>query len=299
MSVKSASDSSVSYNPCDLSICIITYRRPELLDRCLASVRVSLDLLSNCYWEVIVSDDCPLKSALPIVENSGLACWVQGPGRGVAANRNHVVSVTNGKWIVFIDDDEVADHNWINSIYNAISSGKWDVIEGRVEPVDYPDSILWYAPCISAGGAYCTANLAINKDYFYMLGCFNENFSVSHEDVEFGRRISSSLPRSLYLNQAIVYHPARSMTFVAVLNRMVNLQCQSYLYQVHEPLKLSLPQFSFLLSFMFKYWFRIVRFELAARTKSQWRRQLQSSVLLLFTTPIAFIKILNMHICSD
>ena len=280
---------------CRLSICIITYRRPCLLEQCLNSLRLALELLDEVPYEVIVSDDCPSQSALDVVNNSCLASWVAGPGRGVAANRNNVVSVAKGEWIIFIDDDEIADREWISRIYEAILTDSWDVIEGRVQPVDFPDSILWYAPCIFSGGNYCTANLAIKKTFFLSLGGFNEDFAVSHEDVEFGRRIREASTRSLYLDLAIVFHPARFMPFQTVFSRMISLQCQSYLYQAEPPLDLSFTKLAYLVSFLLKYWFRVLRFELYARTKGQWRRQLQAAILLLITTPIAGVKILSMH----
>ena len=279
-----------------LSICIITYKRSDSLKRCLNSVAHNLVHLQPNSYEVIVSDDCPSQSAFKVVKQFGFTKWIQGPGRGVAANRNNVVNAAIGQWILFIDDDEVADKYWLLHYKNAIFSGKYDVIEGRVQPTDFHDSILWYAPSISDGGAYCTANMAIKRATFSKLGGFNEKFSVSHEDVDFGLRIRNCGCRSLYLNQAVVYHPARRYTFTQVWNRLIDLQCQSYLTNSQPPYKITFNHLTRLLSFCIKYWFRITRFELSARQGNHWRRPLQVMLLLLFASPVASVKLLNKHL---
>lgn len=270
------------------SVCIITLARPALLDKCLNAIAISLDTLPKGIYEIVVSDDCRDKSAYPIVQKYQNTRWIQGPSMGVAANRNNVVKSSRGEWIIFIDDDEYVDANLMSIYYNAFSSNIWDVLEGRVQPVNFPDSILWYAPSISEGGAYCTANLAIKRDLIKKIGYFNEEFNVSHEDVEMGKRIRESNARSLYLNDAIAFHPARKYTIKQVIERLINLQCQSFYYQNLHLEQSSASLFPILIIFCIKYWWRVTRFELHARLPHQWQRQFQVSVLLLFTSTIAF-----------
>ena len=282
--------------PIKYSICIITYKRPESLRLCLDSISVCLVNLSPNTYEVLVSDDCPLQSALGVASSFEFVKWIQGPCRGVAANRNNVVNAANGEWIVFIDDDEIADNNWLFHFNKAIISGGCDVIEGRVQPTNFPDSILWYAPTISKGGAFCTANLAINREIFHELGGFDESFSVSHEDVDFGRRIRNAGCRSIYLNQSVVYHPARRYSFREAWIRLLDLQCQSYFTNISPPYNLKFNSIFQLFSFCIKYWFRIFRFEMSARYTHHWRRQLQVMLLLFLSTPLAFLRLLKVHI---
>ena len=279
-----------------LSICIISYKRPALLKLCLESIAVSLVHLDPDTYEVLVSDDCPNQSALEVVKSFGFVHWIQGPRRGVAANRNNIVKAATGEWILFIDDDELADVNWLLHYKLSILSGKYDIIEGRVQPIEFPDSILWYAPSISSGGAYCTANLAFRKEIFHKLGGFDEAFSVSHEDVDFGLRIRKYGCRSLYLDDAVVLHPARRYTFNQVWNRLLNLQCQSYLLHSKPPYNCTFEQLATLLSFNIKYWLRITRFELSARHGSHWRRQLQAMLLLSFSSPVALFRLFMIHL---
>ena len=280
----------------DLSICIITFNRPRLLKTCLAALAVCLKGAKCFSYEVVVSDDSVQKSAYSIVSQVDYARWIQGPSCGVASNRNNVAKSALGDWILFIDDDEVPDPDWLNHMYSMIAIDKWDVIEGRVVPTSYPDSILWYAPVINSSGAYCTANLAIRRSLLVSLGGFNENYNVSHEDVELGKRILLSGARSLYLDKAIVFHPARRSTLFKVFTRFINLQCQSYRCFARPPYTLSLSQLANLLSFCSKYWFRATRIEFSRRHDGHCFRPALVSLILFITIPLSSLKLLLMHI---
>lgn len=211
------------------SVCIITFRRPALLKQCLACLAPERQVLSAQLYEVIVSDDCPDASARNTVQACGFARWIQGPSQGIAANRNHVARASIADWIVFIDDDELPSPDWLSQIYELSRSGNWDVIEGRVEPVDYPDSIFWYAPIVRSAGMFCTANLAIKRALFFSVGGFDERLRVSHEDIELGERIKSAGLRSCFLESVCVLHPARRISLPQVVKRTIQQQCQSYL----------------------------------------------------------------------
>jgi GT2 family glycosyltransferase len=275
---------------CKFSICIVTYRRPKLLQKCLDSLSCQLRLFDPSQYQVIVSDDCPARSSYEVVLNSRFATWVQGPNRGVAANRNNAAYAANGDWILYLDDDEVVGKMWLDTIYGAILTGNFDVIEGKVEPTNFPDSILWYAPVISSGGAYCTANLAIRRDLLLGLGGFNEKLSVSHEDSEMGIRIQNACLRSVYLDKAVVYHPARKLALAQVWRRMINLQLTSFTIKNMDIVGLSIHNIMTLCDYTLKYGFRVSRFELAARQPKHWRRPIIACLLLTLTIPIGFLK---------
>ena len=282
----------VAHSQCIFSICIVTFRRPKLLKRCLDSLYGQLELLDPCQYQVIVSDDCPARSSYDVVLDSGFATWVQGPNRGVAANRNNAANAANGNWILYLDDDEIVGETWLSIVYNTILSGKYDVIEGRVEPTEFPDSILWYAPVISSGGAYCSANLGICRDQLLRLGGFNENLSVSHEDIEMGSRIKKARLRSIYLDGAVVYHPARKLALPQVLRRMISLQFTSFTIKNPDFAGFSIRHIISLCGFTLKYWYRVSRLELAARQPKHWRRPIQVILLLPLTIPFGFHKTL-------
>jgi len=119
----------------DVSICIATYRRPEGLSRLLDSLE-RLKLPFGLRLETIVIDNDADESARRIVEARVDALdpiqYSVEPRRNIAHARNAAVSQARGDWLAFIDDDEVADENWI--------AGYWELFErtqcdGAIGPV--------------------------------------------------------------------------------------------------------------------------------------------------------------------
>ncbi|MFN9660675.1 MAG: glycosyltransferase family 2 protein [Cyanobacteriota bacterium] len=271
------------------SVCIVTFRRPLLLANCLECIDPSRQTLHPSLYEVIVSDDCQDCSAKNVVKNFSFARWIQGPARGVAANRNHISRAAYGKWIIFVDDDELPQPDWLEKIYEAAYSGEWDVIEGRVEPVNYPDNLLWYAPRVSKGGTFCTANLAILRQALFDLGGFDEKMSISHEDIELGFRIVRADLRTVYLSDALVIHPARRMNIKQVWHRMIQQQCQCFdLIHVDDCSRLNAPLGVFYLAgWLVRFWFIVLRLEWTSKPRGHWKRQLQAYLLSALTLPVA------------
>jgi GT2 family glycosyltransferase len=275
------------------SVCIITFRRPSLLKKCLDCIAPGRQVLSSDLYDVIVSDDCPEGSSRATVQATGYARWIQGPSRGIAANRNNVARAAKTDWIVFVDDDELPSPDWLAQMYELAISGDWDVIEGRIEPVDYPDSILWYAPIVRSGGMFCTANLAIKRDLFFSVGAFNEALRISHEDIDLGERIKAAGLRSFFLDSACVLHPARRVSFQQVVKRTIQQQCQSYLLPSRNN-KTGWRASPTVAAWSLKYLYRTFRLQRSAEGFSRWRSLLMATLFRTFCCPIACIRI----ICS-
>jgi GT2 family glycosyltransferase len=274
------------------SVCIITYRRPDLLAKCLERIAPGRQTLDAANYEVVVSDDCPEGSARQVVANGGFARWVKGPEQGVAANRNNAAQAARGEWIVFVDDDELPEPDWLEKLHEAAVSGTWDVIEGRVEPVDYPDSVFWYAPTVRQGGLFCTANLAIRRELLVKLGGFDQRLRVSHEDVELGGRIVASGCRTTFQGDAVVYHPARKSTFRQGWAKAVQQQYQTY--RLNHGIGGDRPAKPLhVLTWSFKYLYRTFRIQWAVVGVRRWRRFLCESVLRVLCCPAASLKLLS------
>jgi cellulose synthase/poly-beta-1,6-N-acetylglucosamine synthase-like glycosyltransferase len=277
--------------PVFFSVCIITFRRPALLKQCLELIAPGQQTLDPLLYEVLVSDDCPDGSAREVVHQTAFAHWIQGPALGVAANRNCVAKAASGVWIVYIDDDELPEPDWLQQLYIVASSGDWDVIEGRVEPADYPDSIFWYAPRVPYGGCFVLANLAILREVLFELGGFDERFRVSHEDMELGMRIQKAGLRTVFVSEALVWHPARQMTLVQVWRRLIQQQCQTFELFHQRDVLTGLQGLLYLLIWTAKYWFRVLRIEWALKPDFHWRRQVQANVLRALACPVASLRL--------
>jgi len=130
----------------EVSICVCTYKRENLLRDCLESM---LNIKFFAVYEVIVVDNDSSESARFLAE--GLKEVFKSKGipflysvevcQGIASARNHAVSLAKGKYIAFIDDDEVADSQWLTQLYKTMLEFEADGVWGPVIPTfpkDFP-----------------------------------------------------------------------------------------------------------------------------------------------------------------
>ena len=196
------------------SVVIPTYERPDDLRICLNSLSKDIQLGSPSY-EIIVTDDSKSEGSKRMVEKEFPdVSWGKGKQNGPAGNRNAGVSRATGEWIVFIDDDCIADQRYISTYYNAIMQNPEIVLfEGRIYP-DRPRK-TWAECCPenSNGGMFWTSNLCVRKSTFLEIGGFDERFRVAYEDIDFAYRIKSKGFKSRFIKNASVCHPWRTLKY--------------------------------------------------------------------------------------
>jgi GT2 family glycosyltransferase len=123
-------------------VCVPTFRRPEMLRRTLQSL---VDQTSPEPFAVVVVDNDPVGKAGAAVANAFLAggllagaCVVEAqPGNCHACNRalreaRH--RFPSAPYILMIDDDEVADPDWLAKMIAAARTTRVDIVGGPVAP---------------------------------------------------------------------------------------------------------------------------------------------------------------------
>ena len=133
-----------------ISVCICTFRRPQLLAGLLAALAQQdlKDLGAGVEWVVVDND--PDHSAREVLEG-----WNRGapvfPLRffhvaqsNISIARNTAVSQARGDWVAFIDDDETPLADWLFQLADAQRRFQADAVFGPVVPryrADTPDWI--------------------------------------------------------------------------------------------------------------------------------------------------------------
>ena len=194
------------------SVVIPTYERPHDLKRCLLSLGPDYQFETKTF-EIIVSDDSITNKCQIVVEKDfPYVLWGIGKQNGPAGNRNAGVKRANGEWIVFLDDDCIAQSGYLLAYASAIANNPGiNVFEGRIF-ADRPRK-TWAEGCPENehGGMLWTSNLCIHKSLFNILGGFDEDFKVAFEDVDLAFRINTSEQKSVFVYNASVCHPWRSL----------------------------------------------------------------------------------------
>ena len=194
------------------SVVIPTYERPNDLKISLESLSVENQEGAPNY-ELIVTDDSHSDDCRNLVEKDfPNVTWGKGKQNGPAGNRNAGVARAQGEWIVFLDDDCIAQPNYLSAYFKAIyENPKILVFEGRIF-ADRPRR-TWAEGCPENeyGGMYWTSNLCVNRSLYNKIGGLDERFEVAYEDVDFAYRLRAGGNEVIFVKEASVCHPWRSL----------------------------------------------------------------------------------------
>lgn len=103
----------------DISILICTYRRDQIA-RTLESI-FEQTLNASAKIEIIVADNDASPTAHHIIEKISQTSpvelrYLHAPAKNISIARNACLDHCQGEWIAFIDDDEVADPTWLETL---------------------------------------------------------------------------------------------------------------------------------------------------------------------------------------
>ena len=130
----------------DVSICVCTYHRPDLLAHLFDSL-----LVQNLEFsvEIILTDNDGEGSAAKVASLYAERFRAKGctftycvePKQGISQARNTGLKRAKGRYVAFIDDDEVADADWLHQLVSAMDKYDADAVCGPVQatvPESFP-----------------------------------------------------------------------------------------------------------------------------------------------------------------
>lgn len=203
------------------SICIATYRRPGLLKNLLESLKNQI-LPENITVEVLIVDNDSEESAHPVVASCRDTDYIRfyyytQPVKNISLTRNVALANAKGEYLLFIDDDEVADIHWLLNLYNTLLLFQADGVFGLRLPDFSTDAPKWlkhpnfyYSPLSPTGTEarfYYTGNCIVKNSLLKDHGLtFDPEYGLTGgEDTHlFGklRRIGGKL---VTCREAIIY----------------------------------------------------------------------------------------------
>jgi glycosyltransferase involved in cell wall biosynthesis len=211
-------------SPVHISVCICTYKRPQLLAHLLNELqKQTIDQLFT--FSIVVVDNDSSHSAQKTVEafREGSLVPVEycnEPEQNIALARNRAVQNAKGNLIAFIDDDEFPHERWLLNLYTALLAYKADAVLGPVKPHFETTPPPWIVK-----GKICerksfktgtvlrnasdtrTGNALLQKILF---GNDTDLFSPAFgrtggEDVDFFRRVMAKGCVVVWCDEAVVY----------------------------------------------------------------------------------------------
>ncbi|WP_302795078.1 glycosyltransferase family 2 protein [Cloacibacillus evryensis] len=205
---------------CLISIIIPVYNMESRLPFTLASViNQSFDNL-----EIIVVDDCSVDNGVAVAEetlkNSNRSYKIirHNKNKGVSAARNCGLKAANGRYIAFIDGDDVIENNFVSALYEAISKSDSDFVGCGYKILELKDGTeerrhLQVSSTMSTNDilvgrilnkidmSHCATlfrkEFLIGNDLFYEEGC------TAGEDIEFLIKVLCRCEKPSFLNECL------------------------------------------------------------------------------------------------
>jgi GT2 family glycosyltransferase len=223
-----------------ISVVVPSYRRPDLLARCLgALVAQTLDPES---YEVLVADDAASDTTRRQVEDFAAAAkpavrYLPVTGaHGPAAARNVGWRAARAPVIAFTDDDTVPDPNWLAAALGAFErDGALAAVTGQVVvplppgPTDYQRNEAGLE-----GAEFVTANCFCRRTILDAIGGFDDRFTAAwREDSDLHFNLLERGDKLVKVPEAVVVHPVRPAPWGVSLRMQRKSQFDALLYKKH------------------------------------------------------------------
>lgn len=222
-----------------VSVIIPTYNRKEMLKDCLESLFGQTYPKEN--FEIIIvsgSSDGTNSMLEELASQSPVRLrWFERENKGPNVARNFGIEKSEGQIICFIDDDCIADENWLNNIVREFgefedSNSKFDYsgkvlggVGGKI--LDYNQDTMYeklvkmnQESAVKNSSFIITCNGAYRKEALEEVGGFDNTLKTG-EDWDLGIRVKLQGYNLKYQPNAVIYHKHRA-TLRGLLKQQYN-----------------------------------------------------------------------------
>lgn len=124
-----------------VSIIMPSYNTEKFVDKTIKSV------LSQTYenWELLIVDDCSTDNSIQVIKSfndSRIKIFINDKNSGAALSRNKALKEAKGKWIAFLDSDDIWDKNKLRKQIDFMLSNKYNFSYTKYIEIDENDNEL-------------------------------------------------------------------------------------------------------------------------------------------------------------
>jgi len=252
------------------------------IDRLPDVVKAMDSVLQQTYTDkeiilVIDKDKPELLQQVREAAPEGVEIAVSTQSHGLSAARNAGIQAAKGDIVVFLDDDAVADVDWLERLMENFQDPKVIAAGGRAvplwagkKPAWLPEELYWTVGCTYKGyadGKRTTVRnvhgntMSFRREIFNRIGEFQTNIgsmygrSIGGEETEFCLRITSGIPyaKIIYDPSAVISHkvPAKRCSLWYLFKRSYGegegKTIISYLNRRSGPIKVEMSYLNYLL----------------------------------------------------
>jgi len=201
----------------DVVVCTYKMRKDDAVS-CVISLKEQRFQPKKIVLVVDSETEKNFYSSIPELRNS-LINVIASKRSGLSAARNCGIRNCNCDIVTFIDDDAVADKNWLYEIVETFKDKNIVVVGGQVKPIfsgkRIKESFNWLVGCTDKMNTRpIGCNMAIRKEILEEVGVFNENLGrvknrlLIGEETDLFLRIKKYKPKAkvIFNPRAVVYH---------------------------------------------------------------------------------------------
>lgn len=203
-----------------IDICICTFRRTSIAQT-IESIAAQTAFPADPY-RIVIADNDETPSARELVEATAARVgvpltYVHAPRQNISIARNACLDAATADWVVFIDDDEYVDAEWLVRLtkdreqYDIVFGVSSAIIEGERAPGWLRDGRVHSNTIGPRDGAHngYTCNVLIRRSFLDAIGL---RFSLEYgrsggEDTAFFEAARRGGARFGYVPDAIVFEP--------------------------------------------------------------------------------------------
>lgn len=229
-----------------VSVVVPTYKRPELLARCLGAL-LTQDFDAEDY-EIIIADDANCAATQQqvtlIAEKARLrghtVLYIPVPSacsHGPAAARNAGWRAAAGEIIAFTDDDCIPEMRWLKAGVAAMVDGVAGAAGHLIVPLQGVPTDYEYNAAQLGKNDFVTANCFYRRDALLEVGGFDERFTAAwREDSDLAFTLLARGAKFTTAPDAVVVHPVRPAQWGISIRQQRKSMFNALLYKKHPAL---------------------------------------------------------------
>lgn len=219
------------------SVALCTHNHADRLERTLAdlhSIRIPREPMEFIIIDNGSRDSTPEVLANNVWPNGFNARIVREEKLGLSNARNRAIREARGEYIIFVDDDETADPDWLCAFERLIDTRQPDAFGGRirvlfedVRPAWLSDELLGFlgelnraeevAPLTSPDTSFFGGNFGFRRHLAERVGGFDADLgrkgsdNTGGEEVDFYRRLLAAGYSVWWTPHAVIHHRIQAL----------------------------------------------------------------------------------------
>lgn len=209
-------DADVQREKLRFSVIVCTFNGGATLHACLES----LQHLNDAEYEVLVVDDGSTEDMAAILRAFPTVRYLRQVHAGLSAARNLGAAEANGEILAYLDDDCLADEDWLKHLERGFDEPAWVACGGPNIPPKPRNKLEAIVACAPGAPAHVLlsdieaehlpgCNLAIRKTALLAIGGFREVYRTAGDDVDVCWRLREAGGRLRFVPGAMVWHHRR------------------------------------------------------------------------------------------